>query len=286
MRNQQLKILGLKSSASEADIKKAYRKLAMLYHPDKNQDKLAHRKFIKINEAYAGLTDDNSSSSFVEHQNTKKETSKQELEKRMEWAKNYARLKNIKESRINYISYIQLNKSPMRLLSLYVSIFSLLVSFLFILDYWLLSYDTVECSFISKRYNSNSNFYDLTFENINDPSNKVVFTTDIEELRKISMFHPISSNYKHTYLFYKSKIFRQLLTINCRVSNKKSTIKEVLFYNKGTFFQMIFLFVVLFSLPLITLISWGPNSIHIFSSYLLTYLSLFGFFILIIVLFQ
>ena len=65
MRNQHLKILGLKSSASEADIKKAYRKLAMLYHPDKNQDKLAHKKFIKINEAYAGLTDDNSSSTFV-----------------------------------------------------------------------------------------------------------------------------------------------------------------------------------------------------------------------------
>lgn len=31
-------ILGLQSSATDADIKKAYRKLSLLYHPDKNPD--------------------------------------------------------------------------------------------------------------------------------------------------------------------------------------------------------------------------------------------------------
>ena len=45
--------------ASKDEIKKAYRKLAMKYHPDKNQgDKEAEEKFKKINEAYQVLSDD------------------------------------------------------------------------------------------------------------------------------------------------------------------------------------------------------------------------------------
>jgi len=46
------KILGVDKKASQDEIKKAYRKLAVLYHPDKNQDnKEAEEKFKLINEA-------------------------------------------------------------------------------------------------------------------------------------------------------------------------------------------------------------------------------------------
>ncbi len=51
-------VLGLKKGASDADIKKAYRKLAMKYHPDRNKgDKQAEEKFKELNEAYAVLSD-------------------------------------------------------------------------------------------------------------------------------------------------------------------------------------------------------------------------------------
>ncbi len=50
--------LGIPKTATEAEIKKAYRKLAMQYHPDRNQgDKTAEEKFKQINEAYAVLSD-------------------------------------------------------------------------------------------------------------------------------------------------------------------------------------------------------------------------------------
>ena len=51
------KILGVNKKASQADIKKAYRKLAMKFHPDKNQgDAKAEEKFKEISEAYEVLS--------------------------------------------------------------------------------------------------------------------------------------------------------------------------------------------------------------------------------------
>src|SRR5574337_1484137 len=51
-------LLGIHRNASEAELKRAYRRLAHEYHPDKNPgDKAAEEKFKEINEAYAVLSD-------------------------------------------------------------------------------------------------------------------------------------------------------------------------------------------------------------------------------------
>ncbi|CAI9762438.1 unnamed protein product [Fraxinus pennsylvanica] len=51
-------ILGLEPGASDSEIKKAYRRLSIQYHPDKNPDPAAHKYFVEsISKAYQALTD-------------------------------------------------------------------------------------------------------------------------------------------------------------------------------------------------------------------------------------
>ncbi len=50
-------ILGVPKSASAADIKSAYRKAALKYHPDRNKEAGAEAKFTEINKAYEVLSD-------------------------------------------------------------------------------------------------------------------------------------------------------------------------------------------------------------------------------------
>lgn len=57
-RTDYYKILGLNEWADEAEIKRAYRKLALKYHPDRNPgDEFAEEKFKKVTEAYQVLSD-------------------------------------------------------------------------------------------------------------------------------------------------------------------------------------------------------------------------------------
>lgn len=58
-------VLGLQKGASDDEIKKAYRKMAMKYHPDRNPgDKAAEESFKEVNEAYSVLSDADKKSKY------------------------------------------------------------------------------------------------------------------------------------------------------------------------------------------------------------------------------
>src|SRR5437588_10344349 len=51
-------VLGVEKGAGKDEIKSAYRKLALQYHPDRNKSPEATERFKEISEAYAILSDD------------------------------------------------------------------------------------------------------------------------------------------------------------------------------------------------------------------------------------
>ncbi|WP_457744373.1 DnaJ domain-containing protein, partial [Sulfurimonas sp.] len=59
--------LEITDNASEAEIKKAYRKLARKYHPDVNKDASAEEKFKEINAAYEILSDKEKKAQYDQH---------------------------------------------------------------------------------------------------------------------------------------------------------------------------------------------------------------------------
>ena len=67
-RKKYYKILGLSENASDSDIRKAYKKLACKYHPDKNKDPGAEQKFKEICKAYMELTENKDENRQQPHQ--------------------------------------------------------------------------------------------------------------------------------------------------------------------------------------------------------------------------
>lgn len=63
-------ILGVSPGADDKEIKQAYRKLSLIYHPDKNpDDPLASSKFIQITQAHKALTDETAKTNYEKYGN-------------------------------------------------------------------------------------------------------------------------------------------------------------------------------------------------------------------------
>jgi hypothetical protein len=80
-------ILGLPENANLQEVKKAYRKLAFVFHPDHNKNPQATKRFIEINEAYERIIKTHENI-FIQGDDYKRQhKSEGEINERMRWAK-------------------------------------------------------------------------------------------------------------------------------------------------------------------------------------------------------
>ena len=261
------KTLGLSSSATNAEIKVAYRRLAKKYHPDKNKSKQASQLFIEVNEAYAYLTNENST---FQIKSTKKNPprkrskySEEELKKRMEWARKYAQYKKIKEERVIELEYYKINNSFRKKIITLINWVSICFAFLIFLDFKILPTSPNYVKLITNYMDTGSDKFVLKFKDIdNDDFNFGVSLDDIKYINAAKI---------KEYSTQKSMLFNQNTNMLINIDNEIITID-----NHFCVYKVFYFYLIILLLPLVTIFSKGPNTVHILSSYVISSLATIG----------
>ena len=261
------KTLGLSKSATKAEIKIAYRKLAKKYHPDKTKSKHASQLFIEVNEAYAYLSNETSTfqtKNIVKTPPRKRSKySEDELKKRMEWARKYAQYKKVKEERVMELEYYKIHNSSRKKIINLINWVSISVAFVIFMDYKILPTSPVEVDLITNYMDMGSDNFVLKFKDIDN--NDFNFAVSIEDVKYLNI-----AKIKD-YSTRKSMILRQNTNMLLNIDNDIISIE-----NHFCVYKVFYFYFTILLLPLITIFSKGPNTVHILSSYVISSVATIG----------
>lgn len=267
------KTLGISSSASKSEIKRAYRRLAMKYHPDKNSSEHAQKLFIEINEAYAFLSNEKISVLNTQQKNyndsSKRNFSQEELEKRIQWAKQYAKYKKIKEEKINEISYHKIQNSSLGWITPLISSISIILAIIIFLDFKILTPLSFKVDLLTNYIDMGSQKLALKLRD--NKQNEFTFGVSFDDIKRVNI---ASIN---EYSCQKSRLLRQNINMILKINDQ-----EVSIFNHYCVYKVFYFYLVILLLPLITLISKGPNSVYILSTYIITSVSVMGMIFLVL----
>ena len=261
------KTLGLSSSATKAEIKVAYRKLAKKYHPDKNKSKHASQLFIEVNEAYAYLSNETPTfqpKNIVKTPPRKRSKySEDELKKRMEWARKYAQYKKVKEERVMELEYYKIHNSSRRKIITLINWVSLSFAFLIFIDFKILPNSPIYVELITNYIDTSSDKFVLKFKDIDN--NDFNFAVSLDDIKYINAAKI------NGYSTQKSMILRQNTNMLLNIDNDIISIE-----NHFCVYKVFYFYFTILLLPLITIFSKGPNTVHILSSYVISSVATIG----------
>jgi hypothetical protein len=261
------KTLGLSSSATKAEIKVAYRKLAKKYHPDKNKSKQASQLFIEVNEAYAHLSNESSSfqtKNIVKAPNRKRSKySEDELKRRMDWARKYAQYKKIKEERVIELEYYKINNSSRKKIITLINWVSISFAFLIFIDFKILPTSPIQVDLITNYIDTGSDKFVLKFKDVDN--NDFNFGVSLDDIKYINAAKI------NGYSTQKSMILKQNTSMLLNIDNEIITID-----NHFCVYKIFYFYFIILLLPLVTIFSKGPNTVHILSSYVVSSIATIG----------
>jgi len=133
-------ILGLNPKATQQQIKQAYRRLALIYHPDKNANAESHQLFLDISEAYRVLSSSDLKCRYDSGFNINNITTRQYYSKpRQAKAK-----RNFKAEKEAYFKkYVKIAR--------YISLFTFIYTAILIIDY-VLPYKSNRCVIVKRQF--------------------------------------------------------------------------------------------------------------------------------------
>ena len=270
------KVLGVPKSANKMEIKSAYRKLALKFHPDKNSSEKAHQRFVEINEAYAFLSNENQEKIPVFEKVAKDNTdlSDELLKKRMEWARNYAKYKKIKEDNIAKVSFHEIQNSILGWLIPLFSWLSISYALILFLDFQVLSTNSypVDYDFDYSIYSNGTVVLSLTGTE-EDAIDYDEFAIDVDRVKELN--EAVRNN--STIFCEFTPILNQEVFLSFDINENK-----VKLLNYHSTYSIFYIYIIILLLPLITILSKGPNIVYVLSTYFLSSIVFFAVIIITI----
>ena len=251
------KILGLPNQSDKKLVKRAYRRLAMKYHPDKNDDRKANEKFILINEAYAKIMDESAhQNTWNTYRNEKAKAKEEELKKRMQWAKKYAQYKKDQEERIAEITYNKIQHSALGWIYPLISWVCIGFAFLLFLDFMVMNTKDLDVDFDRSYVDMATEKDVLLFKDKESEEYIGEFAVHIDDVKRLEFSKKVK------YKCQLTPIFNELVTLTFYHQDENIKI-----FNHYSVYRAAYIFLFFLLTPVITLISKGPNFLHVFCVY-------------------
>ncbi len=213
MKESCLALLNLPSTATKAEIKKAFRSLAFQYHPDRNSSKEAQDKFIEITKAYDFLMSDQSSRLTHLFRQTKAPKAPVNEEKNQQaWFKKYQKEvaeKRQKDGRV----YEKIKNSFLYKLSKICAVFSGLITLLLVVNYMVLGSKSIEVSVVDV-FRMNDNYAQFNVIEVDNNTEHTVFLTTENQY---SFFNHIENGY--SIFLNKTWIFNDIINVEYTTNN-------------------------------------------------------------------
>ena len=255
--NKYFKILGLPNQSDKKLVKRAYRRLAMKYHPDKNDDRKANEKFILINEAYAKIMDESAhQNTWNTYRNEKAKAKEEELKKRMQWAKKYAQYKKDQEERIAEITYNKIQHSALGWIYPLISWVCIGFAFLLFLDFMVMNTKDLDVDFDRSYVDMATEKDVLLFKDRESEEYIGEFAVHIDDVKRLEFSKKVK------YRCQLTPIFNELVTLTFYHQDENIKI-----FNHYSVYRAAYIFLFFLLTPVITLISKGPNFLHVFCVY-------------------